>query len=193
MTIKRDNGIWEWHDVTHDITSILDESLSNDWNFYTNNGGGSTIVGRFTIVRDDQESYSKVLEVFESCLNEYIKENNLNINLSHMGNEYWLFREYNAGSVMSAHSDAYSYVTKDGQPVKPYLTIILYMNDDYEGGEINFIHDGVCISPKPASVVIFPSNLQHEVLTIKSGNRYMTQTYVYDHPVSYYDNPNAVS
>jgi predicted 2-oxoglutarate/Fe(II)-dependent dioxygenase YbiX len=88
---------------------------------------------------------------------------------------------------MSAHNDAYSYVKKDGQPVKPSLTAILYINDDYTGGEIDFIHDDIKIKPKSGSMVIFPSDKHHEVLEILSGNRYMTQTYVYEHPTSFYD------
>jgi predicted 2-oxoglutarate/Fe(II)-dependent dioxygenase YbiX len=103
-----------------------------------------------------------------------------------MGVGWWLFREYLPGSEMSAHSDVYSYVTDDSKPVRPYLTAILYLNDDYVGGEIAFPNDSLSIKPKSGSVVIFKSDTLHEVKPILSGNRYMTQTYIYEKPFSEY-------
>ena len=71
--------------------------------------------------------------------------------------------------------------------VIPLFTIILYINDDYEGGEINFIDDKLKIIPKAGSGIMFPSQKIHEVLEVKSGVRRMVQTYVNEHKRSYYD------
>jgi predicted 2-oxoglutarate/Fe(II)-dependent dioxygenase YbiX len=90
---------------------------------------------------------------------------------------------------MFEHSDIYSYVKKNGEHVTPSLTAILYLNDDYVGGEINFVHDDFCAKPQAGSMFVFPSNKQHEVLEITSGDRYMVQTYVYPNPVDFYDKP----
>lgn len=55
-----------------------------------------------------------------------------------------------------------------------YSTVV-YLNDDYEGGEIYFPNQGVTIKPKAGSMVLFPSGGHeyfHGVEPIKHGNRY---------------------
>lgn len=54
------------------------------------------------------------------------------------------------------------------------LSSVIYLNDDYEGGEIEFIHSGVKIKPEAGSIIFFPSNFLyvHEVYPITSGFRY---------------------
>jgi hypothetical protein len=185
--INKKNGIWEWENVLENPNELIDGIQEDRWEYYTNKGGGETIIGRSAFLRNGEDLHSKAIKVFFDCVAEYSACNGLNFNDENVGQDWLLIREYNAGSKMSAHSDAYSYVKKDGNPVKPSLTAILYINDEYTGGEIDFIHDDLCIKPKAGSMVVFPSDKQHEVLEILSGNRYMTQTYVYEHPNSFYD------
>lgn len=51
---------------------------------------------------------------------------------------------------------------------------IYYINDDYEGGEINFMDHNLKIKPKANSLVTFPSNSDywHEVLINTGKERY---------------------
>lgn len=78
-------------------------------------------------------------------------------------------------SVMPVHSDC---ETKDGNPVltneyyKYNLTVICYLNDTYEGGEITFPQFNLNIKPKPGDLIMFPSRYRHGVLQMYSGNRY---------------------
>jgi hypothetical protein len=184
--VKRENGIWQWNSVFNNPSELLSNVLSKNWKPYNNDGGGSTLIGRSTIIYDNEEVYDQILNVFLKCLEEYIDENNLDITTGNLGIGWWLVRDYAAGSVMAAHEDAYSYV-KDGEDeVKPKLTMLLYINEDYQGGEISFPNENVTIKPEAGSVVIFPSNLSHEVKTVISGNRYMTQTYIYEKHFSHY-------
>lgn len=54
------------------------------------------------------------------------------------------------------------------------FAVIYYINDDYEGGEINFMDHNLKIKPKANSFVMFPSNSDywHEVLENKMKERY---------------------
>lgn len=54
------------------------------------------------------------------------------------------------------------------------LSVVMYLNDDYEGGEISFTSVGVTIKPEAGSIIFFPSNFvfTHEVAEMKSGIRY---------------------
>lgn len=56
------------------------------------------------------------------------------------------------------------------------LSVVLYLNDNYDGGEITFPHvsGGTTIKPEAGSAIFFPSNFVfvHEVSEIKNGIRY---------------------
>lgn len=54
------------------------------------------------------------------------------------------------------------------------LSTVMYLNDDYEGGEIEFVNSNVKIKPPAGSIIFFPSNFLyiHEVHPITSGFRY---------------------
>jgi 2OG-Fe(II) oxygenase superfamily len=59
---------------------------------------------------------------------------------------------------------------KDGEtfPEHPMVTIgaLIYLNDEYQGGEIAFPDYDVTIKTEPGDLVIFPCNYLHEVKTI---------------------------
>lgn len=54
------------------------------------------------------------------------------------------------------------------------IAAIYYINDDYEGGEINFMDHNLKIKPKANSFITFPSNSDywHEVLENTDKERY---------------------
>lgn len=54
------------------------------------------------------------------------------------------------------------------------FAVIYYINDDYDGGEINFMDHNLKIKPKSNSFVTFPSNADywHEVLENTGKERY---------------------
>ena len=62
------------------------------------------------------------------------------------------------------------------------FAVIYYVNDDYDGGEINFMDHNLKIKPKANSFVTFPSNADywHEVLENTGKERYSaTQWFKY--------------
>lgn len=57
--------------------------------------------------------------------------------------------------------------------------LIVYLNDDYEGGEVHYPDLEITIKPKARSVIIHPASLPHEVLQIKGSNtRYILSSFV---------------
>jgi predicted 2-oxoglutarate/Fe(II)-dependent dioxygenase YbiX len=59
------------------------------------------------------------------------------------------------------------------------VSACLYLNDDYDGGEIAFPDQSITIKPKAGSLVIFPSSKPyfHASQEIHSGNKYLCQTF----------------
>jgi len=80
---------------------------------------------------------------------------------------------YNTSTNMGQHADSY-----DGDNTLRY-SMVLYYNDDYEGGEISFPNQSVRIKPEIGSLIIFPSTEPyiHESLEILSGSKYMTASF----------------
>ena len=83
------------------------------------------------------------------------------------GGSIFGLNKYNVGESMGPHVD------KNEMNDFAYYVLALYMNDDYEGGEIRFINEDITIKPESGSLLIFPGThpFLHEVLEVKSGNK----------------------
>lgn len=64
------------------------------------------------------------------------------------------------------------------------LSVLLYLNDDYEGGELEFRHSGIKLKPEAGSVLFFPSNFLyvHEVYPVTKGPRYALPNWYHNIP-----------
>lgn len=64
------------------------------------------------------------------------------------------------------------------------LSVLVYLNDDYEGGDIEFRHSGLRFKPEAGSVLFFPSNFLyvHEVYPVTKGPRYALPNWYHNIP-----------
>jgi hypothetical protein len=62
------------------------------------------------------------------------------------------------------------------------ISAVFYLNNDYEGGEIEFVHHNVKIKPGAGTLVLFPSNYaySHIAHEVTSGIKYAIVTWVHD-------------
>jgi hypothetical protein len=76
--------------------------------------------------------------------------------------------KWEKGSKLNPHVDDLGYITNNN------VAALIYLNDDYEGGEISFQTHDLSIKPKTGDLLIFPGNLHyaHEVKEVLSGSRY---------------------
>lgn len=98
---------------------------------------------------------------------------------------------YNINGKYDVHNDSEDFV--DGRLkrlVNRDVTILAYLNDDYDGGELEFPDFGIKIKPKRNMVITFPSyyEFQHKVNPVTLGKRYTIATWIeteeriYDRP-----------
>lgn len=87
---------------------------------------------------------------------------------------------YSSGQMIGPHNDCMLPYAEDGvtvsnmSPIANTLTSGIFLNDDFDGGDVRFRSFGISIKPRPGSILIYPSNFIgcHEVEEIKSGTRY---------------------
>lgn len=93
-----------------------------------------------------------------------------------LGLDYIKIGKYRTGMGMGPHCDAED-PTGTGQNLK--YSLVCYLNDDYEGGEIYFKNQDIKIKPKAGSLVFFPSThpYLHESLPVTKGRKIMYTTH----------------
>jgi acyl-CoA synthetase (AMP-forming)/AMP-acid ligase II len=76
--------------------------------------------------------------------------------------------KWTEGTYLDLHVDDLGYVTDNHLPVH------IYLNDNYEGGEIKFATHDLSFKPNVGEFIVFPGNMHypHEVTKVLSGVRY---------------------
>jgi hypothetical protein len=187
------NDIWYWDNVISypdDLVRLIEdldqdpESYNNipKWTEWTASDDKSLLYGYVKMIQSDTiknkstnpKINQKVLYVVntlkmaaEMSYNQYINQHTnidpakYQLDLSHVPVKRW-----NINSYMGPHSDG-GY----GHPNLSFTTVT-YLNDNYEGGEINFPNDNITIKPKAGSLIMFPASTVHEVKPVLNGVRY---------------------
>jgi len=87
-------------------------------------------------------------------------------------NERFKIYRYNPGQNFALHSDA-SFIRNEKE--RSFQTILIYLNEDYEGGETEFFGMET-FSPKTGSAILFMHHLMHEGMPVLSGIKYALRT-----------------
>ena len=83
--------------------------------------------------------------------------------------------KYSDGQEYKAHYDG-------GTAIGRSISAVCYLNDDYEGGEIEFVNYGIKVKPPAGSLILFPSNYAytHIAHPVTSGTKYALVTWIKD-------------
>jgi predicted 2-oxoglutarate/Fe(II)-dependent dioxygenase YbiX len=82
--------------------------------------------------------------------------------------------KYKVGAEMGPHVDYY------GEPdIEPLMSAVIYLNDNYDGGELSFSKQNITIKPSAGSILVFPSvdPFYHEPLPVISGTKYISAAF----------------
>lgn len=91
------------------------------------------------------------------------------------------FLYYNVGGKYDLHNDSEDFVNGNLTRVcERDVSILIYLNEDYEGGELEFPDWGVTMKPKAGTLIAFPSyiNFSHRVLPVTRGKRFSLVTWI---------------
>lgn len=159
--------------------------------------------GTYSQIKDDRETeqidksqdmyikekafYDEIQEAYNAVIMDYVEKTNVELP------EGWRFsgcsfsKYFDQVDVLSNnmtmqyHTD---HITsqKDAPGEKFFITCTMYINDDYDGGDIEFYVDGVLTNHKPEAgdIVVFPSiePYYHGVKTIHNGEKFFVRNFI---------------
>jgi len=102
----------------------------------------------------------------------YARKFNIHENLYHEG---YSILKYGEGQEYLPHYDGTGFDNR-------IISALVYLNDDYTGGELEFINFKVKIKPTPGMMILFPSNFayMHTAHPVKEGIKYSLVTWIRD-------------
>jgi hypothetical protein len=86
-------------------------------------------------------------------------------------NERFRFYRYDPGQTFRWHRDG-SFEPPDGR--RSRLTLMVYLNDDFEGGETRF--EQAAIRPVTGMALVFVHQLLHQGAAVRRGRKYVLRT-----------------
>lgn len=119
--------------------------------------------GKYNITQNWEDknlniSQSEIHRVMYSRLNNLLIKSESNLNLS----GFATIQRMQEGVELKSHKD---------QTTDPSIQFgtILYLNDEYKGGEVFFEDKNIALRPKPGSLLIFPGDFEHGVKHVGAG------------------------
>lgn len=114
------------------------------------------------------ELHNELLQTFLDGINEY-KQKYTTCRVTSA--EPLRVGRYSIGGHYVLHSDSVA--------SERVLSGILYLNSDFEGGQLRFDHQDIVIKPMEGMLVLFPSNFVyvHESLPLTAGKKYIVVTW----------------
>lgn len=151
---------WQGAKVTTSADVTVDARNARDFKMSSNGLGP-----RNEWTEDLYDMHEEIFQAVRRCVDDYGRYWGVGI----MSYEAFNFVKYEgAGTHFKIHADhGPTYVTT--------ISIVVYLNDEYEGGEIYFPRmDGLSIKPKAGDIVVFPSTYiyEHASQDMISGTKY---------------------
>ena len=85
---------------------------------------------------------------------------------------YFRFYRYTQGQVFKMHQDGRQNVAGN----ETLFTLLVFLNEQFKGGETLFRQDRISIPPQTGKALIFEHRLWHKGCVVKSGIKYVLRT-----------------
>jgi hypothetical protein len=157
--------------------TLSEQSLISNWHAWTASSGSYIFGQRKTTDASVYDLAPKPVkeayDILNNALRSYGKDYADKVGVD-LGTQMPIsISKYFTGASMGPHTDS------SPNPTTEHISAVIYLNDNYSGGEINFPNQEVKIKPTSGSIVIFPSTppFYHESLPIKNGMKYMSPAF----------------
>jgi hypothetical protein len=142
----------------------------------TNLGLGITVAGEGVENSVMMDMHNQMYFLLLAATVPYCDRYEMGENLYH---EPYQALKYRSGEFYKAHYDG---ATISGRAI----SAVVYLNDDYTGGEIEFPNFKVKIKPQKGMLILFPSNFayRHIAHPVVDGTKYSLVTWIHDRPIN---------
>lgn len=122
-----------------------------------------SVLHKNEVNKSGQELYALVDSWIQECVDDYSST----YSVEKLEKGPYIFIKYQ-------NSDKFDWHIDDGKKYPRTVSVSAYLNDEYEGGEIEFKHFGISHKPSAGDVVVFSSShtYMHRVKPVLSGIRY---------------------
>lgn len=161
----------------------INKILSFDYDWKSNRGDTHDNVLTSTLINNNQISY--FIENVEKRIRSVVDNENQSLKSRLMMTKY-IPKEKFCHPMCGCHGNALGF-HYENHPECDYesrwitLGIVLYFNDDYEGGELVFEHKPIKIKPKKGALMVFPASEEysHAVKEVHGSERIVYAAFVY--------------
>lgn len=110
-----------------------------------------------------KELLLKIKKLSDKCIDDYVKS----FSIEPIVDNGWIVLKYGNSDKFDWHIDA-------GRRYPRNVSATLYLNEEYEGGLIEYKHFGISYKPKRGDLVVFGSDFpyMHRVTPVTDGLRY---------------------
>lgn len=182
-----ENAITDGDKIIEDVELACQAGVGVHWSRATTVGSGAyqdlrtnwdlgishfaKITGNETMVN----LHNKINELLVSAATGYKERNRIE---EMFWQEGYNLLKYESGQQYKTHYDG---STAQGR----FISCVLYLNDNYTGGEIEFPAFGIKIKPPAGTLILFPSNFayRHIAHPVKTGTKYAMATWLHDRPL----------
>jgi len=158
------------------------QSTASDLAIFTESDEGAQ-ESLSTVVNSDRVTSRIELGDKQSIIDKWIADVFYKLLAKHVGKKIRSFTtpdlmRYTRGGYYKAHSDADIFDPKMGiwkKVLDRDYSLLLYLNNDFEGGFVRFEHFNYTFFPEKGDLLIFPSDYLylHEALLVTAGVRYV--------------------
>ena len=159
------------------LESLIDADISLNWKWARTSGNESAENSRdsyrtnkeFAITANSSNLMVKELDSFVyDSITKFISEYSLEYEVGNLNDEGYTVLKYQDGMEYRKHHDC------GGPHDKRVVSMLIYLNDGYVGGQLEFPNLGVTYTPKAGDLVLFPSNytFAHIAHPVTSGTKY---------------------
>ena len=123
---------------------------------------------------DDEGFISKIDNYIFKNSTEFVSSYCKEFEIGDSEDEGYSILKYEDGSEYRQHYDC------GPDTNKRVFSMLIYLNDDYEGGEIEFVHFGIKYKPSAGDILFFPSSYSHAHIAhpVYSGTKYAVVTWL---------------
>jgi hypothetical protein len=172
--VKLDSKAFLYKKALRNPEKLVELAESSAWEDNTMDGYEDGLVHRFetnVVLHISDEFGASVISDIYSCMESY---KTLTIAPEYhrpilMGDPWTAhISKYNKGGVSTSHTD------EDVLGDSGLCTVIIYLNDGYDGGNLGFDDLGIELKPSAGDIIIFPCHYWHYGAEVLSGEKYLS-------------------